>query len=103
MPPERAWIMIRAIFSSYFPKIIPVTIPIGEARIKNTNVMKLEISVQLFPCAKNVVPTEHATGTLWMTTEIAKIAMAPISLKTPIASPSMKLWRVMATPKATRD
>jgi hypothetical protein len=50
-----------------------------------------------------VVPTEQATGTLWITTDIANTVIAPISLKTPMASPSMKLCKVIATPKAIRD
>jgi hypothetical protein len=85
------------------PRIIPTTIPIGDARIKKVKVMKLETSVHFLPCERNVVPTEQATGILWITTEIAKTAMAPTSLKTPIASPSIKLCRVMAIPKATSD
>jgi len=38
-----------------------------------------------------------------MTTEIANTAIAPSSLKTPMARPSMKLCKVIATPKATSD
>lgn len=82
---------------------MPTTIPMGDARMKKAKVMKLDISFQSLPWERNVVPTEQATGTLWMTTEIASTAMALSSLKTPMASPSMKLWRVMATPNATRD
>lgn len=52
---------------------------------------------------RKVVPTEHATGTLCITTETARTAIAFNSLKTPIARPSIKLCRVIAIPKATSD
>ena len=103
VPPERAWIEIKVMFSCWSPRIIPATIPIGEAKMKKMKVKRDDVSFHFLLWARKVVPTEHATGTLWMTTEIANTAIAPSSLKTPMARPSMKLCKVIATPKATSD
>jgi hypothetical protein len=94
---------MRDMLTSCSPRIIPTTMPTGDAQMKAMKVIKLETSFHFLLCERKVVPTEQATGTLWITTLIAKTVIAESSLKTPIANPSMKLCRVMATPKATRE
>lgn len=50
---------------------------------------------------RKVVPTVHATGILWITTETVKTARSSSLSNTPIAKPSIKLWRMIAIPKDT--
>lgn len=56
---------------------------------------------RVYALDKKVVPTVHATGILWIITETVKTARSSSLSNTPIANPSIKLWRIIASPNET--
>jgi hypothetical protein len=68
---------------------MPQSIPIGLARMNSQKTMMVQGPEIGWSFVLNVVPTEQATGILWMITLVAKIAIEPTSSNTPMARPSI--------------
>lgn len=102
VPPEIDWRMLSTRALPLLPTAKPMIIPIGEESMNAMKIIKVEMAFHYYPFERKVVPTVQATGILWIKTLIARTVISLSSSKTPIASPSNKLWIIIASPKATR-
>ena len=99
VPPENDWMITKCISEALSSSKMPKSIPNGLAHTKSTKIILVSQESSFWLFDRNVVPRVQATGILWMITLMAKTVISPSWLKTPMAIPSIKLWKTRATPK----
>ena len=71
--------------------------------MKETNTTMVVGAISSWLWDLKVVPTVQATGILCITTLTARTVIVPISLNIPIARPSIRLCKQIASPKPIND